>query len=84
MPKRKQAVAGAKRGERGEKSNADRYGTNATNLQRRVHGALCGGGAFSTHQTSVENVKPSLRRNHVGLRKDYNTIYLEKHNVTLG
>lgn len=39
---------------------------------------------FSTHQTSVENVKQSLRRNHVGLRKDYNTIYLEKHNVTPG
>lgn len=47
-----------------------------------MHGPLHGGGAFSTHQTSVENVKQSLRRNHVGLRKDYNTIYLEKHNVT--
>ena len=40
--------------------------------------------AFSTYQTSVENVKQPLRRNHVGLRKDYNTIYLEKHNVTPG
>lgn len=47
-----------------------------------MHGPLHGGRAFSTHQTSVENVKQSLRRNHVGLRKDYNTIYLEKHNVT--
>lgn len=49
-----------------------------------MHGPLHGGRALSTHQTSVENVKQSLGRNHVGLRKDYNTIYLEKHNVTPG
>lgn len=49
-----------------------------------MHAALRGGRAVSTHQTSVEKAKQSLRRNHVGLRKDYNTIYLEKHNVTLG
>lgn len=45
---------------------------------------LCMMARLSTYQTSVENVKQSLGRNHVGLRKDYNTIYLEKHNVTLG
>lgn len=42
--KRKQAVAQARRGEK-KKSIADRYGANATNLQRRVHGALRGSGA---------------------------------------
>lgn len=53
-------------------------------LPRRHGGSV--GGLFSfpkLTRPSVENVKRSLGgRNHVGLRKDYNTIYLEKHNVT--
>lgn len=44
--------------------------------------ACCQGA--QTYQTNVENEKQPRSSNHVGLSKDYNTIYLEKHNVTHG
>jgi len=37
----------------------------------------------TTHRRSLEKMQHTFWRNHVGLRKDYNTIYLEKHYITL-